>query len=279
MLVKKKSTKKYDRTVLVLGDSFAFGHGCSDRFYFTDEEGKAHGTEFDFRYPSEFCYASLIAKNNTNWKVINKSSPGLDNLSMFQELLKLRKDSVEIDYVFVAFSFDDRMLVRDPRLEEDKSKFLSWPRFGHKPKKDEDHIFGYPDPMVFRMASSNNEIPQTGDEEHHKALIAYRNELFNPRIANLISLSLAHAFYSICLTNGIEYNWSASSNSSLSNNRMYDHMSNTIRDREVPGMVQHLKLTNTPPYSKYRALDGHANDLGHSKYYTEVIEPLIKKFK
>lgn len=280
MIVQKRNkTKKYDKTIVVLGDSFAFGHGCSDRFYWIDENGKEQGRKFDFRYPSEHCYASLLAKDNPNWKVLNKSKPGLDNLSMFQEVLKLRKEEDKIDYLFIAFSFDDRMLVRNPTLEEDKSRFLSWPTFGFSPKKEEDHIFGYPEPMVFRVASKDSELPQLGDQEHIDALIAYRNELFNPRITNLISLSLVHAFYSICITNNIQYNWAASANSSLSADKRYDHISNTIRDLEVPGIVDHLELKNVKPYSAYRAPDGHANDFGHSKYYTEVIKPITDQLQ
>ena len=279
IVTKRNKTKKYDKTIIILGDSFGFGHGCSDRTYWVDEHGNEHGKRFDFRYPSEYCYGSLIAKDNPSWRVVNKSKPGLDNSSMFQDLLKLRKELEHIDYVFTSFSFDDRMLVRDPRLEEDKSKFLSWPRFGHTPKRDEDHIFGYPEPMVFRMASSDEEIPQVGDTEHYEALIAFRNELFNPRIANLMSLSLAHAFYSICTTNDIGYSWSAPDNSSLAKNRMYDHISDIIRNKQIPGIVSHLQLTNTPPFSQYRAPDGHANDLGHSKYYTEVIKPITAQLQ
>ena len=271
---KRNKVNTPDKTILVLGDSFAFGHGCSDRSYWVDEDGNEHGKKFDFRYPSEYCYASLIAKDNPTWRVINKGKPGLDSLSMFQDLLKCRKEIEHIDYVLVSLSFDDRILVRNPNLEEDKSKFLSWPRFGFLPKNEKDHIFGYPEPMVFRLASSDNEIP-TIEQEHHEALKAYRNELFNPRVLNLASLSLVHAFYSICVTNDTQYNWSAPPNSSLSKTDMYDHISDTIRNSQVPGILTHLNYNNTPPFSKYRAPDGHANDLGHSKYYEDVLKPIM----
>ena len=76
--------------VIILGDSFTFGHGCSDRIYYYDEDLKEFVgdlTTIKRGIPSEYCWGSLLQKEFTNLTVYNLSQPGHCNQGMFRNLL------------------------------------------------------------------------------------------------------------------------------------------------------------------------------------------------
>ena len=60
--------------VIVLGDSFTFGHGCSDRVYYYDEDLKKFIGDIKLVkqcIPSEYCWPSLLQKEFPSLKVYN----------------------------------------------------------------------------------------------------------------------------------------------------------------------------------------------------------------
>ena len=76
--------------VIVLGDSFTFGHGCSDRVYYYDEDLKKFVgdiTPMNQCIPSEYCWPALLQKEFPRLKVHNLSQPGHCNQGMFRDLL------------------------------------------------------------------------------------------------------------------------------------------------------------------------------------------------
>jgi len=75
--------------VIVIGDSFAFGHGCKDRTYFYDPDLKEYIGTPDFMYkgPSEYCWANLLQQEfKDKIKVINKAFPGRSMQGMYWDL-------------------------------------------------------------------------------------------------------------------------------------------------------------------------------------------------
>ena len=59
--------------IIVLGDSFTFGQGCSDVQQASDKR---------WFVPSEFGWPSLLGKKHQTFDIVNLSHPVLDNISI-----------------------------------------------------------------------------------------------------------------------------------------------------------------------------------------------------
>jgi hypothetical protein len=283
MIIKKRTTK--DKRILFFGDSFCYGHGCSDRVHYIDSDGNTVGDpDVLHEPPSKFCYASLLEKDNPSWEIINHSIPGNDNLSMFIRLMREITDNNKLDYVVWNSSFDDRIVVRNPHSTE---PLFSWPEFGFK--KPVDNIFGHDAPMPVGVATIPENKPLEGEHHyyHKQALVMYRNELFTHRGSNSTSLSLLYAMYAVTLTNNIPFLWSTHTNASLSTHGYpppKEYVSAPIRDLEIPGIQKASVLLdnkrgNINAIQENLSPDGHASDAGHKMYYDKVIGPIFNNLK
>ena len=70
--------------ILVFGDSFNYGHGCSDRmFYYDHKTKKMIGNALPENVPSQFSWPSLLQNDYPNIQVYNFANPGRANAHIF----------------------------------------------------------------------------------------------------------------------------------------------------------------------------------------------------
>ena len=96
--------------ILIAGDSFAFGQGCSDR------------PDSSLDSPSNFCWASLLQQAYPTLTVVNTSLPGLDNTSI---LIKILNACIEntFDLIVFAGSYIERKQIAHPYYNDE---ITSW---------------------------------------------------------------------------------------------------------------------------------------------------------
>ena len=90
--------------IVVVGDSFTFGQGCSDAFPVI---GKT---------PSAYSWPSLLQQYLPNSVVDNRAIPGNNNMTMFESLYQ--ELTTDINTIIFCASFAMRIAVRVPDYEE-----------------------------------------------------------------------------------------------------------------------------------------------------------------
>lgn len=104
--------------VVVVGDSYTYGQGCSDRDGRTDNRLPA----------SKYCWSSLLEQKHAGVTVQNFSYPGIDNISIAGRLWK-NIDS-DTDVVLFCGTFYSRLCVRHPGAPEHAIMSIT-PQFRH----------------------------------------------------------------------------------------------------------------------------------------------------
>jgi hypothetical protein len=248
------------KTILVLGDSYSFGQGCSDREFKYDIKN-----DVTLNYnplPSEYCWASLIEKNNHDkCRVINLSIPGNCNQIMFKQLIRSK---VVPDVVFFAGSYSDRVVFSSDKDSSDsKSVLLS--------KID---IFDKNEPKDYVNAKKQ-----------------YLKFLFNDEIGHLNISSNIFAAYGYCMSIGSKFFWSSPGRSTDTKTSMYDgifaYSEMNCLDDELRLLtdsritcIQEYDFSEKRSYEynqPFRSECMHCTDLGHKIYYDKLIQPLIQK--
>lgn len=241
--------------VIVLGDSFTFGHGCSDRIYYYDEDLKKFVGDIKLIQqciPSEYCWPSLLQKEFPRLKVHNLSQPGHCNQGMFRNLLDFY---VEYDYnlndlIIFNGTFSDRIEVKAHNLVD---TIGSW--------------------------SIGWEYMSAGFDQAYKdyssAQKYYTKHLYHEKIGINLTLSSLLGAYSYSTLNKHDFLYS-------------------LPDRPHPSVkpnIRHINNYEIPTISGYdfsgendyqfnitcEAKDTHTNELGHQIYYEKEIKPRIQK--
>jgi len=91
------------KNILVVGDSFTYGEGCSDR----SDKQIVKKTE----NPSEKCWASKLQRDLPQYNIINKSIPGNSPLGIYNTIDLALKDYSDISLIIYSGTFQNRMLV------------------------------------------------------------------------------------------------------------------------------------------------------------------------
>ena len=241
--------------VIVLGDSYTFGHGCSDRVYYYDEDlEKFVGdiTPMNQCIPSEYCWPALLQKEFPNLTVHNLSQPGHCNQGMFRDLLdfyvKFNYYSLN-DLIIFNGTFSNRIEVR---TVHDLDKVGSWAI-----------AWEY-------MATGNNHF-----KEYANAQKYYTKYLYHEKIGINLTLSSLLGAYSYTTLN--------------KHNFLY-----SLPDSPHPSIIPNVRcITNheITPIFEYdfsgednyqfnvtcQAKDTHTNEKGHQIYYEKEIKPRIQK--
>lgn len=92
--------------IVVVGDSYVYGQGCSDRAAYIDDSG-----------PSNYCWASLLQQHYPTWDVKNYGHPGADNVNIVKELQQQLQQDIKL--IIFCSSFISRIPVRHPYAEND----------------------------------------------------------------------------------------------------------------------------------------------------------------
>lgn len=241
--------------ILLLGDSFTFGHGCSDRvLYFDVEKNTLIGESLEKKCPSNFCWGSLIQKDFSDIIVYNMSRPGRSMqglLADFVEFVEVNPDK-KIDLVIYNSTLPDRIelpMVHDHNLVA--SWGITWD-------------VCMPDPVF-----------STHPPELIKARNLYRKYLWNSKIGDQQSFSALMGAYAFALSQNIKFRYTLPLYC-FHHSKLNEHFY-PFHQNEIPALWSYdFSTREDKDFNKnFQSQCGHANDLGHQVYYQKVIKPEI----
>jgi hypothetical protein len=239
--------------VLILGDSFTYGHGCSDRtFYFDFEKQVLVGERMDEKPPSEFCWASLLQKDHPNLEVFNLSVPGRSMQGMFYDFITFLKDKTDkkMDILFFNCTAPDRV---EMPMAHDHDQTATWGLTWDN---------ALPDPLF-----------KSGPEEFLKAREKYRKYLWNYTIGDQLSLSGLYAAYGLAKSLNIKFMHTIPPHM-FWNLSFIDFVEECMSDNELPSIWGYdFSTSSDKDFNKqFESICGHANDLGH-----QVLKPAMTR--
>jgi len=238
--------------VIVLGDSYTFGHGCLDRIFYYDEDLKefvGDRTPMEQCIPSEHCWAALLQKEFPNLTVHNLSQPGHCNQGMFRDLLDfyVKYDYNLNDLIIFNGTFSDRIEVRTMYHEDEVGPWaIGW------------------------------EYMTNGDyKEYISAQKYYTKYLYHEKIGHNLTMSSLLGAYTYSTLNKHKFLFSLPDS---------DHPSvrpniRCIDDCEMPKIFAYdFSGENDYQFNvTCQAKDTHTNEKGHQIYYEKEIKPRIQK--
>lgn len=247
--------------ILIVGDSFTYGHGCSDRnYWFSLKENRWFGenfNEFGMAPPSQHCWASLLAQHLPEFEVINLAVPGNNATTMAIETLKKIDKNVKL----VIFSGPPSARIEIVSHDGTEQNVISW--------------------LV--TDNSINQERQTRNETNHSpiledvlnAKLAYMKYLHSDVVTANLAITAAHASCYAALNVGAHFLWSFPNTDVLISDSRYEAELSGIRKYEIPsanGFFNPWTLKGQP----YFAEDGHINDLGHRTYFEQILLPRVE---
>ena len=272
-VIAKNEIKK---NILLLGDSFTYGHGCSDRVYYWDPKTQKHiGNNKDLVLgPSEFCWGRLIDNTFPGLKSINLSAPGKDNISCMIDTLVAYNDHYKdekIDAVIFSMTFDDRQQIaghhgflKPTHDSETQGRPIDY-------FKDYHNMASWSPLWDLKTWSNVHDLPKG----YTQALELYTNYLYSPEWgAKLCHVSL-YGVYGWAQNVGAKFYWAAPRASFAHASPYIDP---TMKSLQLAHITDHLGIydQNNQTGAIYRCPDGHANNLGHSVYFEQVIRPIME---
>ena len=242
------------RKVIVLGDSYTFGHGCSDREFQYDEATNTFiGDETPFiqNIPSSNCWASLLQREFNNIEIINLGKPANCSQGIFRDLIEYHYEhrlSAE-DIVMFNGTFPHRIEIAS----------------GSRPEVATPWVMGWD-----HHSQMENEIP------YNMAKKMYITHLFNDDIGYNLSMTALLATYGFATINNLKFIWCLPTQS---------YPVTFLKKLLGIGKLQipHISKYDFSKHNDYNfnktcyALDHHVNDKGHLIYFEREIIPLIQR--
>jgi len=252
-----------DRVVIV-GDSFAYGHGCLDRIFYIDPDTKKIvGQRTPDTIPSDYCWASLLKKDYNNIQVVNLARCGHSNPSMFRDLITYNKKDklptkggiIPKTLVIFAASSTDRIEAAGA-----KGELHSWV-LGHNWDPDWQ---GKPDPR---------------QEQYWLAKKMYITHLYDDAIGQNIALMSILAARQYCTLRGFDFLCAMPIPfyDKLVMNHLFDFGMKKFLIPDIQSYDFSGCLNDQVNKNEYKCVDDHTNEKGHEVYYQKVIKPLIEK--
>jgi hypothetical protein len=255
------------KNILVLGDSYIFGHGCRDRVHWIDENGVEYGDPINlYNNPSEFAWPSLLANRYPEKvNVYNLSMPGIDNLSLVSALNNFLDNSrVNVDLIIFNTSPAGRMLVanttdnsyRDtPFLRniidlKDETKSVNW------------QVFRESKPLALR-----------GGPHTEETFLKFAGLYYHDGLGVQMAMSSVLSAYSISQLLGVKFIWMSPAYCAAAMNMPL--FPTKIRNVLTGHQSIHIADFQRRDMKKYSAEDGHSNEQCHEDYFNEVVKAKI----
>jgi hypothetical protein len=115
--------------IVVVGDSYTYGQGCSDRNTHVDDYKKIGS--------SNYCWTSLLQQRYPALEVKNYGKPGIDNINMAKVLHQQLQENIKL--IVFCSTFTSRVPVRHPYAENYITLTISphWQHHLNEPGFDE----------------------------------------------------------------------------------------------------------------------------------------------
>lgn len=242
------------KKIVVLGDSFTYGHGCSDRVFYKDAHTKEFVGSRDNlikNSPSQYCWASLLQRDYTNLQVYNLAEPGNSNQSMFRNLCEFLQDdsNFDIDMILFMGTLTDRMDIGDT-----KGNLQSWT-------------------LTSDLVGELME-PTDGFNLAKKMYITW---LYDYNIGNYLGLMSLLACYNLATMANSKFYYNIHGH--YASSKLFSNIIKLCKDKEIP-IISNFDFSesrDTIFNGTCMSPDGHVNEKGHEIYYNRVIKPLVQK--
>lgn len=231
------------RNIIVLGDSFSYGEGCSDRP--TEVRGKGLG-------PSSFAWPALLRKDFPDDSVLNLSTPGNSLIGMFRDVAKFRENvpQIKIDLVVASVTSFDRTIMAN-YLDPERS-VTNW--------------------VISNLEPISDEEPK----EYVKARESYLKYLVNDEVLNVHALIQLLGLIQFCQhLCGATILWSVPDPHIIMKQQAYF---DTVKSLFFNHMYK-FRYTGEELTESFKdsclSHDGHPNDTGHLHYYEQYVKPVL----
>jgi len=248
----------YNR-IVIIGDSFTFGHGCDDKNYYWDPKTRKFVGEIDTTFenePSKDCWASLLQQSLSNITVHNLARPGQSIMGMFRDLAIFNHENRlnSQDIVICGGTFPDRIEVA--------------------------HHTNNLHPSSWCIGTHSYDKPSVEPKEYHDIKTNYIKYLYNSSIGINQYVAGLLGIYAVAQTAGADFYWSRPPKLEESPyEEVIESLLQNISDRFIPHVYRydfsgvadyHFNLNCYQP-------DQHVNSKGHKLYYEKAIAPLMRK--
>ena len=258
------------KNVIVLGDSFIYGHGCSDREYYVDKNGVAHGNAVLLdTSPSDHCWSALLARELPEQiNVVNLSLPGIDNQSLLSSLCNFLDNNDDApDLIVFNTCPGGRMLIVDdapttmyrdkmPQLFrrlinlEDLTKTVAWR-------------------TIFAGAKMDSLL-----HSHDSTITNFAGKYYHTALDVQSAMSVLLSIQSISQSYSAKFLWAPTAHCNIGNN--LDIIPVPLQRTINNSKVQHVSEFQRTNPGDFMAVDGHTTDAGHAAYLAAVMLPRIK---
>jgi hypothetical protein len=235
--------------VIVLGDSFTFGHGCEDReFYYDIDLKKWKGDKNALLLgPSQHCWTALAQQDFVNYEFQNLSFSGNSNDNMFRQLADTINETCAL--VLLACSYPDRILIKDPHQDD----CVPWGVYG------------------LDSGDTHLGIP-TG---YRSARTQFETYLYTEMMGQLHAQMSVTGVYGLAVANQSQFAWSFP-DGKTSKHTLQFFSSMKLLDRfKFPST--HTYIFSKKDVATTFAKDGHLTAHGHELYYKAEIQPMLQR--
>jgi hypothetical protein len=240
--------------IVILGDSFTYGQGCSDKeFYYDNDLKRTIGDRDEFRKgPSKYCWASLLQAYYSKYNIINLAEPGNDNAYMLANAYKHVNDDTAL--LIFAGTMIPRMHVPD---EFDDDRGLGpW-------------VMGSLNGVLSKEETNLNDHAYREHKEIYHAKKYFLKYLYSEEVFSIYALNALYAAYGLAKRYNTKFMWS-----------IYPY--EDPKHIEYADNLADMKFTSaTHWYRNVQAVckskDNHLNNLGHAFYFGEIVLPKVKE--
>lgn len=240
--------------IVILGDSFTYGQGCSDKeFYYDNDLKRTVGDRDDFRKgPSKYCWASLLQTYYPKYNIINLAEPGNDNAYMLANAYKHVND----DTALLIFSGTMIPRMHVPDVFSDDNSLGPW-------------VMGSHGDFPTRAETGLDEQSYRGVKDVHAAKKYFLKYIYSEEMFSIYALNALYAAYGLAKRYNAKFMWSIYPYEDPKHVAYADNLA----DMKFISATHWYRNVQAPCKSK----DNHLNNLGHAFYFGEVVLPKVKE--